>query len=333
MGSGKKRKNTRTRPAILTSRSVTPVDLLLLAGLPHPLHTRIEEFIKELAGPYCKVIAVSSGSYDGNLYRRRPIESLLRAAADFSIRRLKNRGEGHLPQPRRIALFYVPADDEQQLLDAFDFFVFPIPLRDLAPFDNSGHQMRHDRDACEKAVRKGFEVYSRELIGALQPRIEGRKSSEPLLLPPLNFHLSGRRLRQVFCELTRRTRTWENAMPDNIAPEMFDEEQLPGFLRHQERQMIFRDVRNVVFPCARASEFHGQPPEVDQDSDISVLQDFLRSVYRFGTPLPDGFHHDAQLEGGVSFQQMSFDCSRNGSISVSSDHANLYPNDYVGYES
>jgi hypothetical protein len=330
MGSGKKRKKTRTRPSIVTSRSITPVDLLLLAGLPHPLHTRIEEFLKDLAGTYSKVIAVSSGSHDGNLYRRHPIESLLRAAADFSIRRLKNRGEGQLPQPRRIALFYVPADDEQQLLDAFDFFVFPVPLRDLALFDDSGHQKRHDRDACERALRKGFEVYSRELIGALQPRIEGRKSSEPLLLPPLNFHLRERRLRQAFCELTRRTRAWESAMPDDIVPEMFDKDQLPVFLRHQERQMIFRDARNVVFPCARASEFHGQLPKVDEDSDIFVLQDFLRSVYRFGTPLPDGFHHDAQLEGGRSFEQMSFDCSRNGPISVSADHANLYPNDYVG---
>lgn len=325
---GNRKKKTRKLPAG-TSQSTTPVDLLLLAGLPHPLHSRIEEFLKELAGVYSKVIAMSSSSHDGPLYRQHPVASLLRAAADFSIRRLKSRGENQPPRPRRIVLFYVPADDDQQLLRAFDFFVFPVPLRDLAAFDEAGHQNRHNRSACEQAIKKAFAVYSRELIGSLQPRIESRKSSEPLLLPPLNFHLSERKLQQAFCELTRRTRTWENAMPDGIVPEMFDREQLPEFLRPQERQMIFRDTRNVIFPCARASELHGQLPEIKLESNLPVLQDFLRGAYRFGTPLPDGFHHDAQLEGGRHFHQMGFDCSRNGPISVTASHVNLYPNDYV----
>jgi hypothetical protein len=326
---GKRRKKTRARPAITTSQSTTPVDLLLLAGLPHPLHSRIEEFLKELAGVYSKVIAVSSASHDGPLYRKHPVASLLRGAAGFSICRLKSRGENQPPRPKRIVLFYVPADDDQQLLSAFDFFVFPVPLRDLADFDEAGHQKRHNRVVCEQAIQKAFEVYSRELVGSLQPRIESRRSSEPLLLPPLNFHLPQRKLQQAFCELTRRTRTWENAMPDRIVPEMFDHEQLPEFLRPQERQMIFRDARDVIFPCARANELHGPPPDVQPESDLGVLQNFLRSVYRFGTHLPDGFHHDAQLEWGRHFHNMSFDCSRNGLISVTASHANLYPDDYV----
>ena len=122
---------------------------------------------------------------------------------------------------------------------------------------------------------------------------------------------------------------WENAMPDGVVPEMFDREQLPEFLDHQERQLIFRDARDVIFPCARANELHSRLPDVPPESDLTVLQNFLRSVYRFGTPLPDGFHHDAQLEWGRPFHNMSFDCSRNGPISVTGSHANLYPNDYV----
>jgi hypothetical protein len=326
---GKHRKMTRTRPAITTSKSTTPVDLLLLAGLPNPLHNRIEEFLKELAGVYSKVIAVSSASHDGPLYRKHPVASLLQAAADFSVRRLRNRSENQPPRPRRIALFYVPADDDQNLLSAFDFFVFPVPLRELANFDEAGHQKRHNRIVCERAIQKAFEIYSSELIGSLQPRIEGRRSSEPLLLPPLNFHLPQRKLQQAFCELTRRIRTWENAMPEGVVPEMFGREQLPGFLDYQERQLIFRDARDVIFPCARANELHWTPPDVQPESDLRVLQDFLRSVYRFGTPLPEGFHHDAQLEWGRHFDNMRFDCSRNGPISVTGSHANVYPNDYV----
>jgi hypothetical protein len=92
---------------------------------------------------------------------------------------------------------------------------------------------------------------------------------------------------------------------------------------------MFRDARNVIFPCARANEHHGQPPEISPESDLAVLQVFLRSVYRFGTPLPDGFHHDAQLERGHHFDRMSFDCSREGQIQVTASHANIYPDDYV----
>ena len=270
---GKPTKKTRTRPAISTSRSTTPVDLLLLAGLPNPLHVRIEEFLKELAGTSSKVIAVSSASYDGPLYRTHPVGLLLRAAAEFSIRRLTSRGENQSPQPRRIVLFYVPAADDQQLLDAFDFFVFPVPLRSLADFDVSGHQERHNRVACERAVRGAFEVYTSELIRYLQPRLERQRSSEPLLLPPVNFHLPQQRLQQAFRELTRRSRTWENVMPDGMVPQPFSREQLPEFLRHQERQLIFRDAREVIFPCARGTELHGQLPDVQRESSLTALQD------------------------------------------------------------
>lgn len=325
----KRRKKTRMLPALGTSRSTTAVDLLLLAGLPNPLHSRIEEFLRERAGLHSKVIAVPSASYDGRLYRKSAVESLLRAAAQFSIRRLKTRGENQPPRPRRIALFYVPSPDDQQLLNAFDFFVFPVPLRSLADFDKAGCQKRHTRASCEQAIQHAFEVYDQELIRSLQPRIESRKSYEPLLLPPLNFHLPQRRLQQAFCELSRRSRTWNNVMLDGLVPETFDREQLPGFLDHQERQLIFRDARDVIFPCARANELHSRLPDVPPESDLSVLQSFLRSVYRFGTPLPEGFHHDAQFEWGRPFNSMWFDCSSRGVISVSGSHANLYPNDYV----
>jgi hypothetical protein len=179
-------------------------------------------------------------------------------------------------------------------------------------------------------IEKAFDVYSRDLVGGVQRRIESRKSSEPLLLPPLNFHLPDRPLQHSFCELTRGTRTWDKALPENVAAEVFDRQRLPDFLRYQERQLMYRDARDIVFPCARPSELHGrQLPETSTGTAVAELQDFLRSAYRFGAPLPDGFHHDAQLEEGRHFRNMSFQCSRNGPILVSASHANIYPNDYV----
>ncbi|MGA2773002.1 MAG: hypothetical protein ABSG26_19515 [Bryobacteraceae bacterium] len=323
---GKPKHKQRTLPVALPSTNA--IDLFLLAGLPHPLHSRIEEFFQNIAGNHAKVIATPSPSYDGLLYREKTVQALLTAGAQFSARRLKNRSDDQATRPRRIALFYVPAEDDELLLRAFDFFVFPVPLRDLSTFDAYGNQRRHQRDVCEAAIRKGMEVYTRDLVGLLQRRIESRKSHEPLLLPPANFHLEDQRLRHAFCELTRGIRAWANAMPETVSPQMFDHEMLPDFLDHNERQLIFRDSRNVVFPCARPTEFHGAQ-EIDPAAELRPLRELLRTAYRFGTSLPQGFHHDAQFEGGRHFNQTTFDGSREGEISVTASHVNIYPNDYV----
>jgi hypothetical protein len=316
----------RTLPLALPSTNA--IDLFLLAGLPHPLHSHIENFFQNITGNHVKVIATASPSYDGLLYREKTVQTLLTAGAQFAVRRLKNRSDDQAARPRRIALFYVPVEDEELLLRAFDFFVFPVPLRELYTFDEHGNQRRHQRAVCEAAIRKGMEVYTRDLVGLLQRRIESRKSHEPLLLPPANFHVGGQRLQQTFCELTRGIRAWANAMPEAVSPQMFNHEMLPDFLEKHERQIIFRDSRNVVFPCARPKEFHGVQ-EINPTAEQHVLRELLRTTYRFGTSLPQGFHHDAQFEGGRRFHQTRFDCSRKGELSVTATHVNIYPNDYV----
>jgi hypothetical protein len=323
---GKPKSKQRLLPVALPS--TTAVDLFLLAGLPNPLHQRVEEFFQTLTGSNSKIISSPSPNYDGPIYKQRTVDILLTAGARFAIRRLKNRSDNQSARPRRIALFYVPAEDDQFLLAAFDFFVFPIPLRDLARFDEAGHQVRHQRSACEVAIRKGMEVYKRELIGVVQQRVESRRSSEPLLLPPLNFHLKEQRIKNAFCELTRGARAWENAMPEGINPEIFDRQRLPDFLRPEETQVIYKDTRDVVFPCSRASEPHGGK-EFEHNAKVEVLRDLLQSTYRFGASLPPGFHHDAQFEGGRPFKATPFECSRNGQLFVSATHANVYPNDFV----
>ena len=318
----------KQRKLPISLSSTNAVDLFLLAGLPHPLHSRIEEFLQSIAGTHAKVIAAPSPSNDGLLYREDTVQTLLRAGAQFAVRRLKNRSGDQSARPRRIALFYVPAEGDELLLRTFDFFVFPVSLRDLSIFDEAGKRRRHQREACEAAVRKGMEVYTNDLVELIQRRIESRKSHEPLLLPPANFHLGAQRMRHNFCELTRGTRPWAKAMPEEIIAQMFDHEMLPDFLGQNERQRIFRDSRNVVFPCARPTEFHGAQ-EIDSAAAVPALHDLLRSTYRFGTSLAQGFHHDAQLEGGRHFNQTRFDCSREGEISVTASHVNIYPNDYV----
>jgi hypothetical protein len=308
--------------------STTPVDLFLIAGLPNPLHASVERFVQDLAGPAAKVIASPSSSFDGYLYRKNTVQSLLTAGAQFAIRRLKNRSDDQTARPRRIALLYVPADDQETLIDAFDFFVFPIPLRDLAQYESTGRQRRHDRSVCEQAIRKAIGIFTAQLIGILQRKIESRKSHEPLLLPPVNFHLSDDRLKRAFRELTRGVRAWDKAMPDTVVAESFDRDMLPAFLRPQERQFIFKDARGVAFPCSRPTEMHGAH-EIDSAADVNCLREMLQSTYRFGASLPQGFHHDAQFEYGRHFVQTPFDCCQKGALLVSGSHVNIYPNDFV----
>lgn len=306
---------------VASQASTNAVDLFLLAGIPNPLHKRVGEFLQALAGSHSKVIATAFPSYDGALYRRESVAMLFNAGVPFAIRRLRNRSPGQTAQPRRLVLLYVPAAHDEILIGAFDFFAFPIPMRDLSTYDHAGTQRRHIRQECENAVRKAKETYDQVLVGSLQARLESRRSREPLLLPPVNFHLPKRPLKDAFGELTRGTRSWENPVPDEIAAETFDSERLPNFLRPQERQAMFKDARGIVYPCSRATEMHGTQNTDDRET--------LRSTYRFGVPLPPGFHHDAQLEYGRHFENTSFDCSQKGRCHVSGSHVNVYPNDFV----
>jgi len=323
----KPKQKQRTLP-LAAQPSTNAVDLFLLAGFPNPLHTRVEEFLQTLAGNHSKAIATAFPSYDGALYREKSVQMLFTAGARFAIRRLKNRSDDQSARPRRIALFYIPADNDGLLLTAFDFFVFPVPLRDLSSYDETGTQRRHLRQECERAIRKAMKVCQGTLIGSLQGRIESRKSHEPLLLPPINFYLPGGRLKGAFCELMRGTRSWEHTMPDTAAVETFDSEKLPNFLRPQEHQMIFKDARGVVYPCSRGTEMHGVQ-EIDPDAGARDLREMLRSTYRFGTSIPHGFHHDAQFEYGRHLDNTQFDCSQKGACFLSGSHANVYPNDFV----
>jgi hypothetical protein len=324
-----KPKPKRAIPRVGAGRATTPIDLFLIAGIPHPLNLRIEESLRNIAGISAKVVTVSSVSHDGQLYRKATVQSLLRSAGQFAVKRLGSQAADAPPSPRRIAIFYVPASDDDLLLRAFDYFIFPVPLRELAEFDELGHQKRHDRNACERAVAAAFEMYNRELVTLIQPRIEGRRPTEQLLLPPQNFHLQHQAIGSFFLELTRRARSWGDAALAEVKSEVFDHEQLPKFLRPQERLAMFRDARNVIFPCARATQLHGRLPELEPSSEVKLFQDFLRTTYRFGAPLPGGFHHDVQLEWGDEFDRMTFDCSREGRIQVSGSHANIYPNDFI----
>lgn len=75
-----------------------------------------------------------------------------------------------------------------------------------------------------------------------------------------------------------------------------------------------------------ATEYAERQAEVAANRPNRVS--LLRSSYRFGVPLPPGFHHDAQF-AGRSLYKTSFECAENGPITLSTTHANIYPDDVI----
>jgi hypothetical protein len=89
------------------------------------------------------------------------------------------------------------------------------------------------------------------------------------------------------------------------------------------------DSRGIVFPPASGGAEHAPPRLIVENAPVGELRGLLGSLYRFGSVVDYGFHHDAQFPNGKRLENVEFDCSRQGQIKVSSTHANVYPNDYV----
>ncbi len=308
--------------------AVSAVDVYVLAGLPQAVFNAAAGFLNQKARSGAKVVGVPSPNKDGRLYSEALLKQLLSLVLPFADRRVRNRPSGAPVQPQRLMLFYVPANDQEVLLEAFDFFVFPVPLKGLSTFEH-GRQGRHVLESCFIGIQEALEKARQQFELLVKPRVLSRKSAEALLLPPRNFQLQSGQIRQMFHEFTRGARAWDDHSMEGATLKTFDHDGLPTFLRKSERQTIFQDARDLVFPCARPAEHHGTPPPASGNQDLAYLQYNLRSAFRFGVPLEEGFHHDVQFEQGRLISSVEFQCSRKGSVPVSASHVNVYPNDYV----
>lgn len=285
--------------------------LVLVAGLPNPEFKRAESVVPAVVGGWAKVIALPSGKYAGTLYPETLIGDFLRAAAQFSARVHGDSARRGGPRPSDVLLFYVPAEDQENLLSKFDFAVFPVALRDLSGSDSRDKQKRYDGAAYENAFSSALLCADRGKAKRLLAR------SSPMALPPRNFHLDGgRRIDHEFRLLRDGQRPWS-------APWRLHQQRSSG------QATAFYDERDVIFPVAR--ELHGTQRTLDSNAGANEFQGLLRSLYRFGVPLENGFHHDVRRRDGHDFSRMPFDCSRQGRVLVSGTHANVYPNDSVAW--
>jgi len=302
-------------------REKIQLPLLVLAGLPNPACAGIASLVEQHFRS--KVIRHASGNDDARLYTDATIGALMNAVSGFAVRQL--RSEAHPPVPKHILLAYVPSDDDEGLLDAFEFFVFPVRLVSLSRYDEHGRQLRHDLKVATDRVVSSLEVALHE-FSDVKRRLSSISDTEPLFLPPENFHVSATlRAAGVFRAMFRQNTSWNDPV-SSIQRVTVKSEDLPKVVRGGGQKRILSDTRGLVFPHDPSE--HGLPRELPAECSPTDRKDIMRSYFRFGVPLRNGFHHDVQFPGR-NLKGELFDCCRQGRIELSCSHANVYANDYV----
>lgn len=329
----------RQRQKKKRAEAIAPVQvkpLIVVVGLPPAVVGEIDPWIAAALQQPARVISISASPDDNNPYRTLQISTLLKSVADFA--ESKQRAEQQ-PAPSTIILLYVPGHAQEPMLASFDFFVFPIPLTSLASFED-GKQLRHRPTAIKAAIESALAPSSPSMLAfaTVRARLTAVRDSEPLQMPPANFHYEkDRPIRDIFMEMRQGIRTWSDAVAELVEQE-FDEKRIPH-LRSGVRRRAFQDHRGLVFLRADLHALHGANREVtggnadkEQDEDAPALHqlELLQGAFRFGCPLLAGFHHDVQLENDRSLKHISFDCARKGrASSAKAVYVNIYPNDVI----
>lgn len=304
--------------------------MFVLAGLSPATHTHAVAYLKNRF-PAAAVIGLPSGKSDDSLYPTQLICSLIRAVTEFATRRRKS-SEPPKIAPKYIILMYVPSDDQERLLKAFDFAIMPEPLPSLCARDARGTQMRHSEEAVVSALSAAVSASGRakSAIDKVVERLNRLADSDALLLPPKNFHTETGLLWETFEGFRNLLRKWEDRINEIKISELTNDD--IARIPHQKTRRVLVDRREIAFLMAHPKAFHAPPREVEAFEDTQSQMQALRSLYRFGGPLEAGLHHDAIYSDGSAFKNCEMLCDADGRVNVSGDYANIYPNDYVRAE-
>jgi hypothetical protein len=301
-------------------RKVIELPLVVLAGLPNPISMAVAK-ATEASGT--RVIAHPSGNDGTRLYPESNVSLLMNAVSGFAVRHLKS---GSVPPtPKQIILAYVPADDQDRLLAEFEFFVFPISLNLLADYDEGGRQNRHNQSLAVKYVRDSLDVGLHE-FAAVKRRLSNVSDREPLFLPPMNFKVShAEQLADIFREMMRQETPWGDEI-SSIPRLSVTSDDLRNHVKKGVKKVVLSDVRGLLFP--HDPHEHGRERELQPEPSSDERRHLMRSYFRFGVPLRNGLHHDAQF-AGRPLRGERFECSHRGPLDLNCSHANIYPNDFV----
>lgn len=319
----------RNRPVLGRPREQP---MFVLAGFPPSISNATRKILETAHRPGCRVIHVPSGERDTNLYSKNYVNQLLEAVAGFTVRKRRNDKNG-VVSPASIVLFYVPSEDEDLLLFEFDFWAFPIPLFELSERGLNGKTLRHSTEAIENALRRAMSPNGivKTEAAAIANRVKTSNERDYVRLPPRNFKVKGLgKLSDLFLQMRRGERKW-NEKAAELVSKPYNKETLPR-LPEAKTRYAFQDDRNIIFLQPHPTAYHGRTREMD-DFDAEAAKQTLRSLYRFGAPLEQGFHHDAQKEHGAKLDREIFECCVEGDVRVRGPHANIYPDDFIRGES
>lgn len=311
--------NSKSKRKRLDFRQTPVAPLIALAGLPHPICGSVANLIEKEVVPAARVVFQASGSDPRQLYPVHTVHALIRAISEFSHR------QSVLPAPECILLAYVPADDDEVLLSAFDFFVFPIRLSRLSEFDEHGRQNRHNLTTCAPYTIASIGTMKGQFL-EVKRRLSSPSDTEPLYLPPRNFSTSDSEcIGDKFRSMRRQQLGWTDSTKDVTRVDVTDSE-LPKHVPPGTMKTVLADTRGLLFPRDRTE--HAPARLIEEGAPNLERQDLLKTLFRFGVPLRTGYHHDVQLPGRKLTGQQ-FECSKKGSIQLRCSYANVYPNDFV----
>lgn len=305
----------------------SPKHLYVVAGLPASgRRAAMRWFETQFTAALAQSLVATAE--DGLLYPDAYVRQMIHSVGAFAVRRRTKGGENP-PAPATITLLYVPSEDDERLLEAFDFAVMAVPLARLVARDDKGRQLRHDGEAVAQslaqATARDGEV--RAAMHEVVRRLGRQRDDEPLLLPPRNFLLQDHDLVPVFRSFRRGEREWTDRGAD-LRPTALTRDDIAR-IPAQKTRRVFVDDRGMAFLIAHPKAFDGRAREVETEDDTAGILSVLRALYRFGGAIAPGLHHDAQRSDGTALGGAVFHCERKGSIRVEGDYVNIYPNDFI----
>ena len=306
-----------------------PKPLPVVAGLSRPTADTIAGTIENLRP--VNVVSVQFGKAGPVAYDEAPIWTLLERACGFALRDRAGAAVSPIPDPSSLLLAYVEAPGWERLIDAFGVSAMPLPMKvDDWEFDG-GREWRALIEPLKEAVCAALDLVGRPPRRAIRQRLESRSAKELLALPLRNFETERGALLQDVLEAMSDPDRWA-AVGAGIETPRFTSEVLRRFHKRTggANRRFPMDARGLVFANAsggRHAPVRALPAE--PRPTVPQLRMLLESMYRLGTPLPDGFQHDVQWPEDAFLAKERFSCSQEGAVDLWGTHANIYPDDYV----
>ncbi len=308
-----------------------PSPLLVIAGLPKLTALSAAATINNKEKRWKSVAGVFPNN-DSEIYANdSAITDLLVRTCKFAI--AGRRDEAGVTIPSRMVVAYVAAEGSDRLWDGFGHSVWPIPLvhPDWAPMKE--RHWRFDIHEVNILLKRAIHAAEAETPEEMRLRLEARRTDDVLLLPGSNFHLANHEQLRTRYRAFMRGEISADQIEEEVHVERFAYERLAEFYnRTGGRGKKFAvDQRKLVFAKSQYGQ-DGAHHDIDPGRQLTqeLLRRELEGRFRFGTPLePPGFQHDVQRELGEPLVRERFDCTINGLVEVSGDHANLFANDVV----